>query len=68
MATIGHRIIASAFEILENCPDGVRYSELVRQVAATDPSSSSTPSTGMSGILIRSFPMLSTSPPAVFSV
>jgi len=35
MAKIGERIIDKAFEILEANPEGVRYSELVRRVAAS---------------------------------
>jgi hypothetical protein len=38
VTTIGQRIIDSAIEILDRCPDGVRYSELVRQVSEGDPS------------------------------
>lgn len=38
MAKIGERVISRAFEILEANPEGVRYSELVRQIAATDSS------------------------------
>jgi hypothetical protein len=36
MAKIGKRIIDKAFEVLEANPEGVRYSELVRQIAASD--------------------------------
>jgi hypothetical protein len=36
MATIGQRITDKALEILDRNPDGVRYSELVRQIAAAD--------------------------------
>jgi len=38
VAKIGERIIDKAFEVLEADPEGVRYSELVRQIAASDPS------------------------------
>lgn len=36
MATIGERIISKAFEILKENPEGSRYSELVRNIAASD--------------------------------
>jgi len=36
MAKIGERIVSKAFEILDANPEGVRYSELVRRVAASD--------------------------------
>ena len=36
MATIGERIISKAFEILKENPEGSRYSELVRKIAASD--------------------------------
>ncbi len=36
MAKIGERIINKAFEILEANPEGVRYSDLVRRIAASD--------------------------------
>jgi hypothetical protein len=36
MAKIGERIINKALEILESNPEGVRYSELVRQIGAWD--------------------------------
>jgi hypothetical protein len=36
MANIGKRIIEVAFKILDANPEGVRYSELVRQVLASD--------------------------------
>jgi len=38
MAKIGERIIQKAFEILEANPEGLRYSELARQIAASDKS------------------------------
>jgi hypothetical protein len=38
MAKIGERIIHKAFEILKANPEGLRYSELVRQVSASDSS------------------------------
>lgn len=38
MAKIGQRIIDKAFEILEANPEGVRYSDLARQIAASDTS------------------------------
>ncbi len=38
MAKIGERIINKAFEILETNPKGIRYSDLVRRVASSDPS------------------------------
>jgi len=38
MAKIGERIVNKAFEILDANPEGVRYSELVRQIAASDTS------------------------------
>jgi hypothetical protein len=36
MATIGERITEKAFEVLEGTPEGVRYSELVRQILSLD--------------------------------
>jgi len=38
MAKIGERITDRALEILEANPEGVRYSAMVRQIAASDPS------------------------------
>lgn len=38
MAKIGKRIVDKAFGILDANPEGVRYSELVRQIAASDTS------------------------------
>ena len=38
MATIGERIVEQAFKLLKDHPDGIRYSELVRNVAETDAS------------------------------
>jgi hypothetical protein len=38
MAKIGERIIDKAIEILRDSPEGVRYSELVRRIAASDAS------------------------------
>ena len=38
MAKIGERILDKAFEILDANPDGVRYSDLIRLIAASDPS------------------------------
>jgi len=38
MAKIGERIITKAFEILDANPEGLRYSELVRRIAAEDAS------------------------------
>ena len=36
MAKIGERIIQAAFKILDANPEGLRYSELVRQIVASD--------------------------------
>jgi hypothetical protein len=38
MAKIGERIISKAFELLEANPQGIRFSELVRQIASSDTS------------------------------
>jgi len=38
MAKIGERIVQKAFELLEANPEGLRYSALVRQIAASDKS------------------------------
>jgi hypothetical protein len=38
MAKIWERIVSKAFEILEANPEGLRYSELVRRIAASDAS------------------------------
>jgi hypothetical protein len=38
MAKIGERIISRAFQILEANPEGVYFSDLMRQIAASDPS------------------------------
>jgi len=38
MSTIGERITTKAFEILANNPEGLRYAELVRQIAAANDS------------------------------
>jgi len=38
MAKIGERIIARAFEILEAKPEGLRFAEFARQIAASDAS------------------------------
>jgi hypothetical protein len=38
MAKIGERITDKAFELLEANPEGVRYSELVREIGIADPS------------------------------
>jgi hypothetical protein len=36
MPTIGERIIAVAFEVLDANPEGLRYSDLVRRVLERD--------------------------------
>jgi hypothetical protein len=36
MAKIGERIVSKAFEVLDANPEGVRFSELVRLIAASD--------------------------------
>ena len=36
MATIGERIVAKALETLDETPEGVRYSDLVRRVIEFD--------------------------------
>lgn len=38
MSTIGDRIIARAFEVLESHPEGLRYSDLVRRIIQLDSS------------------------------
>ena len=38
MAKIGEQIIHKAFQILEANPEGLGYSELARQIGASDPS------------------------------
>jgi len=36
MTTIGNRIVEKAFEVLEEAPEGVRYSDLVRRIMSLD--------------------------------
>ena len=49
MAKIGKRIIEEAFRVLEAYPEGVRYSDLVRQIMASDSTFNQTRFTGTSG-------------------